>query len=107
MDISKNRRVEFGPQLVQLLRTEVDESNRRQIVRALGHLALAEAAPVLVAMLASESGLMLGDLAEALGRLRVHEARSRLEELQQHPIDWVQNKTRWALRRLDTGGQSA
>ena len=49
----------------------------------------------------SANGRIVGDAAEALGRLREPRARDILERCKESDVDWIRNKATWALRQLD------
>jgi HEAT repeat protein len=51
-------------------------------------------------VLATESGLIAGDAAEALGKLKAEEARDQLIRQSNSKVDWVAQKCRWALKQL-------
>jgi hypothetical protein len=51
-------------------------------------------------ILYTDEGMILGDAAEALGCLKISQARDRLEYLLSSPIEWVASKSRWALKQI-------
>jgi HEAT repeat protein len=57
--------------------------------------------PSCLELLTTESGLILGDLANALGRLRLRAALPALKELKDHPLEWVRQNVAFAERRLE------
>ncbi len=67
---------------------------------ALGNIGGQQAEAALLEQLASERGLILGDLAQALGKLRSRLAVSTLKSLRDHELEWVRQNARFALRRL-------
>jgi hypothetical protein len=99
--ISKNRLVQYENALLDLLETERDVSNQRHIVRGLGNIGSARSVEPLLRHLCQGQGLILGDVAEALGKLNVRDARPEIERLTQSEVCWVAEKARWALRQLD------
>lgn len=100
MTISKEKKNRFEDVLLNLLGKEVDIANRRHIVRALGNMGTVTSASVLLHILANESGLILGEAAEALGKLGVKEAIPKLNDLRQCGSGFVENKVEWALKAL-------
>ena len=90
------------PQLLALLREDT-YANRRHIARAIGNIGGSEAVSALLQLLAKEEGLILGDVARSLGRLKVVEAAHLLRGLLDHQLDWVRSGARESLRRLDAG----
>jgi len=102
IDISKSRNPVYVPELLRRFSIEPSEHVRRHIVRALGNIRSSAAVPMLLDILTNGSGLIIGDAAEALGRLREPAARDALARLVGSKQDWVRNKATWALRQLDT-----
>lgn len=100
MKISRTADASRLPELLRLLETDTYD-NCRHIARALGHIGGAEAERRLLDLLSSEEGLILGDTARALGALRIASARARLEVLLKHPIPWVKDSARWALKQIE------
>jgi HEAT repeat protein len=100
MHISKERLTSFEGRMLKLLRTEPTDANRRHIVRALGKIGTASSVDTLLEVLKGQKGLILGDAAEALGRLKVSDAVERLRELRSSDVDWIANKARWALNQI-------
>ena len=88
------------PHLLRLLERDT-YANRRHIVRALGRIGGDEVVRRLLALLEAEEGLMLGDVARALGGLRVAAAAPRLRQLVGYPLAWVRDSARWALVRIE------
>ena len=79
---SKDRDVSYVPHLIHLL-SDPDTclNNRRHIVRALGHIGHQSAEAPLLHILVSESDLIVGDAAQALGRLGAVSALSSLHRV--------------------------
>jgi HEAT repeat protein len=103
--ISKQRLQQFENALLKMLATEPTYSNRRHIVRALGNLGSQKSVPTLLSCLDARQDLVVGDAAEALGKLKVTEAISRLQCLSDSPVEWIANKSRWALREIQSHTQ--
>jgi len=99
ISISRQRLAEYEDKLIIMLRNET-ESNRRHIVRALGKIGTDKSVAPILEILKNESGLILGDAAESLGKLNAVDAKEIVETLVDSPVDWIANKTRWALARL-------
>jgi HEAT repeat protein len=74
--------------------------NRRHIVRALGTIGGGRVEAKLLQMLKSERGLILGEIAHALGRLRTRAALAGLKALADHEVEWVRLNVGFALRRI-------
>jgi HEAT repeat protein len=90
----------YLPQLLKRLTDEHAEGNRRHVVRALGNIGGEVAVDALLRVLNNDSGLILGDAEEALGKLRCHQAIARLKSLAQSDTDWVAQKAQWALKQM-------
>jgi HEAT repeat protein len=89
--------------LSQLLaRLDSDETydNKRHIVRALGNIGGPRAKAKLLDLLCSQRGLILGDIAHALGILRSRGALPRLKTLRDHELEWVRQNVCFALNQL-------
>jgi HEAT repeat protein len=95
--ISKERLTDFENHLVEMMATEQSYANRRHIVRALGKIGTARSIGLLLGILSEPDGLILGDAAQALGRLRVPDAVGRLQELTASRVEWIAGQARWAL----------
>jgi HEAT repeat protein len=98
--ISREGLSDYETRLAEMMATEPSYANRRHIVRALGRIGSSRSVGVLLETLAEPEGLILGDAAEALGRLKAADAVSRLQELTVSRLDWVAAKARWALREI-------
>ncbi len=77
-------------------------ANRRHVVRALGRIGGAEAKEAILSVLTSGSGLILGDAAEAAGKLSIRDALPTLHGLTEHRLDWVRQKSAWAIGRMES-----
>ena len=99
MDASQRSDAAALPKLLGLLQTDT-YSNRRHIVRALGHIGGIEAEKTLLRLLPNESGLILGDLARAIGERKLTAARDELQALLDHKLEWVRSNAQWALKQL-------
>jgi HEAT repeat protein len=98
--ISRNKLRQYEDKLINLLAAESGINNRRHLVRALGKIGSQRALSRIIEIIKDEEGLIVGDAAEALGRLRAAEAKTILEGLAASPIPWIANKSRWALKEL-------
>ncbi len=103
IDASRSADAELLPQLLARIDVESYE-NRRHIVRALGRIGGPKAEEKLIALLAGEKGPILGEVAQALGRLRTRQAAPVLRPLADHESEWVRQNARFALRRIEGGG---
>jgi len=99
MEASRTRDSSKLPRLLTLLHTDT-YSNRRHITRALGSIGGDEAQRALLELLEREEGLILGDVAKSLGRLKMIAALSRLQTMQDHQLDWVRQSARWACQKM-------
>ena len=100
MEVSRAADARYVPQLLARMRDESSERVRRHIVRALGNIGGARVREELLRCLERESGLILGDLARALGSLNERRAIEQLEKLVHHAETWVADGARDALKRL-------
>jgi HEAT repeat protein len=98
--ISKQPIRGYEDRLLAALCTESSPSIRRHIVRALGNTGTEKSVSALLKILNSTDELIVGDAAESLGKLKATDARPMLERLANSPVDWIANKSRWALRYL-------
>jgi HEAT repeat protein len=101
IDASRAGDRDLLPQLLARLDSDETVENKRHVVRALGNIGGPEAEAKLLELLTTESGLILGDLANALGRLRLRAALPALKELKDHPLEWVRQNVAFAERRLE------
>ena len=100
IDASRSRSAALLPQLLSRLDSDETVENKRHVVRALGKIGGPKAEAKLLQLLESERGLILGDVAHALGLLRVKRAAPALERLLQHRTEWVRQNAEFALLRL-------
>lgn len=91
----------YDDKLLAMLTREPEQDLRRHIVRALGNLQSAGCVSVLLGMLDTEKGFILGEIAQALGKIGVQEARPKLEQLTQSRVEWAANQARFALKLLE------
>jgi HEAT repeat protein len=98
--ISKHKLTQYEDILLNRFPVETND-NKRHIVRALGNLATGKTVPFLMNLVTQEQGLILGDIARALGQLKVQEAQPHLFCLTNSPIPWVADSARYALRRIE------
>lgn len=75
-------------------------ANRRHVVRALGRIGGAEAESRLLELLQVEDGRILGDLAQALRRLKSASAAESIRRLESHHLEWVRQNARWAVEQM-------
>lgn len=88
------------PQLLARLDSDESYDNKRHIVRALGNLGGSQAEARLVRLLASEQGIILGDIAQSLGKLGSRRSVPALKSLCDHESEWVRQNVSFALRKL-------
>jgi HEAT repeat protein len=72
---------------------------REMLTLALGNCHNPRAVEVLISLLAD--GQVVGHAVMALGKLKSKAARSRVQELLQHPTDWVRAEAVKALAAID------
>ena len=99
--ISKAGDADHLDEMIRLLqdsRTPYD--NARHIVRALGKIPHEKTETELLRISRVANGLILGDVAEAFGRLRTTAAKPLLLTWTNHEISWVREKSSWALKRF-------
>jgi hypothetical protein len=100
IDISKHKMRDYEDVLLQRYCSEESYDLKRHIVRALGNIGGEKTCTLLVAAVRTEQGLILGEIAEAIGKLRIRDAIPDLLQLEKSPVSWVSQKARWALRRV-------
>jgi HEAT repeat protein len=100
MAISKEKLSAYRDTLLGMLGEETDVDVRRHIVRALGNIGDDDCIPALLRILSDEQGLIVGDAAGSLGKLRAVEAVGRLKKLANSDTEWVANQSRWALKQM-------
>jgi HEAT repeat protein len=100
IDASRSGDASLLPQLLARLDGGETYENRRHIVRALGNIGGPRAEAKLLELLGSEHGLILGDIARALGELGCRRAALPLKSLHDHESEWVRQNVTFALRRL-------
>ena len=100
IDVSRAADVSSLPQLLARLNSDETYSNKRHIVRALGNIGGEKAECKLLELLSSQRGLILGEIAEALGKLRCRRALPTLRSMCDHESPWVRQNVTRALRRL-------
>lgn len=100
LDAGYNRDAAYIPQLLARLESDETLHNKRHIVRALGLIGDPRAEDKLVELLESAKDLMLGDVAQSIGRLKCRKAMPRLKALLRHDVEWVRQNAKWALAEL-------
>jgi len=100
IDASRSGDVGLLPQLLARLSGGETYENRRHIVRALGNIGGPQAEAKLVELLTSERGPLLGEVAQAVGKLRLRQAIPTLKLLSVHESEWVRQNAAFALGRL-------
>ena len=100
IEVARRRDARYLPQLLARLDGDESLSNKRHIVRALGKIADARAERVLIRLLDTESGLMLGDFLRSLGELKSATSVPRARLLLNHESEWVRQNARWLLVQL-------
>ncbi len=98
--VSRDRISQHKDTLLRMLEEENDDDVRRHIVRALGNIGDDDCIPALLRILSDEQGLIVGDAAGSLGKLRAVEPVGRLKELANSETEWVANQSRRALKQL-------
>lgn len=84
--------------LVRLVQDTGFGKAREMLALALGNMQDPRVVAVLMGLLADEQ--VVGHAVIALGKLRAHAARSRLEELTRHPTAWVRKEAKKALANI-------
>ena len=74
--------------------------NKRHIVRALGNIGGPRVEQRLITLLGTERGLILGDIAHALGQIGSRPALPALKNLCDHKLEWVRQNASFAVRKL-------
>jgi len=100
IDASRTLDVTLLPQLLARLESNESCENKRHIVRALGKIGGAKVETKLLDLLGSERGLILGDVAHALGQVGAHLAIPTLMTMRDHESEWVRQNVIFALRKL-------
>ena len=100
IEVSRKKMRQFEDSLLFLLSNEPSISNRRHIIRALGNIGTAKSTPVLLGILSKESGLILGDVAEAVAKLGIRDAVPMLKQLTNCGIDFVKTRSKYAIKKL-------
>jgi hypothetical protein len=99
-DVGRHRDARYLPQLLARLDSKETYENKRHIVRVLGNLGDVSVADRLIKLAAAHKGLILGEIARALGQLRCARAKPLLTKLAAHKLAWVQQNARFALDQL-------
>jgi HEAT repeat protein len=100
IDASRSADASLLPQLLAPLDGDESYDNKRHIVRALGNIGSPQVEEKLVGLLGSQQGLILGDVAQALGKLRARRSGPALEGVSDHESEWVRQNVNFALRRI-------
>ncbi len=100
IDASRSGDASLLPQLLARLASGETYENRRHIVRALGNIGGPQAEAKLVELLGTERGPILGEVAQAVGKLRSRQAIPALRGLIAHESEWVRQNAAFALRQL-------
>jgi hypothetical protein len=74
--------------------------NKRHIVRALGNIGGPRVEQRLITLLGTERGLILGDIAHALGQIGSRPALPALKDLCAHKLEWARQNASFAVRKL-------
>jgi len=106
MDISRRADKSALPVLLSIIEGET-ESNKRHVVRALGNIGGEQSINCLLSLLSSEQGLILGEIARALGKLNCIAALDRLEGLRNCETQWISECCKWAIDRIKTEAQQS
>jgi HEAT repeat protein len=100
IDASRAADASLLPQLLARLDSDVSYDNKRNIVRALGNIGGPLVDEKLVGPLGSQQGPILGDVAQALGKLGSRRSVPALRGLSDHESAWVRQNVNFALRRI-------
>lgn len=100
INASKSKDKRYLPQLIGLLESDETYENKRHIIRAIGNIGELRVVDMLNELIILEKGLILGDIAEALGKLKHESSKEVLLTLQNHKLAWVSEKARWALQQI-------
>ena len=98
--VSRGKLRGYEEKLKAMLQLEKSEDLRRHIVRALGNIGSDGSIPLLMGILRTEKGLIVGDTIRALGQLKVSEARALIEPLEKSELEWVANNARWFAKHI-------
>ncbi len=100
IDASRSGDASLLPQLLARLDGSETVENRRHVVWALGNVGGPRAEEKLMELLGAERGPILGEIAQALGKIGSRRATPMLERLCDHESEWIRQNARFALRRL-------
>ena len=103
IDISKARDARYIPQLVARLESDETYENKRHIVRALGNIGDSSVGEVLLSKLQTEQGLIVGEIAEALGKLNISYAYEELQNFTNHSTPLISEKASGAIKKIKNG----
>ena len=98
--VSKLRLLDYEDRLISMVETELNNDNKRHLVRALGHIGGTKSISFLSSLMGRSSGLILGDLATALSDLAAPNIRELVEPLTFSEIPFITERSRCALRKL-------
>jgi HEAT repeat protein len=100
IDASRAGEPSLLPQLLARFDSDETLENKRHITRALGKIGGPSAEAKLLELLGTQQGLILGDIAQALGKLESRQAAPLLKGLCNHESEWVRQNASFALRKL-------
>jgi HEAT repeat protein len=100
IDASRAGDASLLPQLLARLDGNESYDNKRHIVRALGNIGGPRAEEKLIALVGTQRGLILGDIAHALGQIGSRQALPALKNLCNHELEWVRQNASFAVRKL-------
>jgi HEAT repeat protein len=100
IDASRAADASLLPQLLARLDGDESYDNKRHIVCALGNIGGPQVEEKLVGLLGSQRGLILGEVAQALGNLGSRRSVAALKLLSDHESEWVRQNVNFALRRI-------
>jgi HEAT repeat protein len=100
IDASRAGDASLLPQLLARLDSDESYGNKRHIIRSLGNIGGTQAEVKLIGLLGSQQGLILGDIAQALGKLGSRRAVPALKGLCNHESEWVRQNISFALSQL-------
>lgn len=100
IEVSKAQDSRYLPQLYARLESDETYDNKRHIIRALGSINTKESGTVLMRLLGSSQGLILGDICRALGRLGFIESVPEIKKYANHSEVWVKQEANGAIKKL-------
>ena len=100
IDASRAGDASLLPQLLARLDGDETYDNKRHIVRALGNIGGPRAEEKLITLVGTQRGLILVDIAHALGQIGSRPALPALKNLCNHELEWARQNASFAVRKL-------